>query len=328
MPFYFSFELKLGIGVKFRTELKLEKSAMEIDPFEGMLFLGSCFSGHMGERFDSIGLPVVKNPFGVVFHPLPLLDIIDKAGLKDFSYSDTDLFQHLGKSYSLGHHGSYTSIDSEILIDQLNKDLSVLRKGFNESKTICLTLGTSWGYHKGEVLVANCHKLPQKFFTKKLSSSSEIKERLIDTLSAFERKFPCKQIILTISPIRHVKDGLVENNRSKAQLITAVHDVVDELEFVHYFPSYELVMDDLRDYRFCTADLVHPNDMAIDYVQEGFEAWGMSEKSRMAINELKKFKSFKNHRVLSEVENDRQVHLDLIDKKRKELSKKYPRATV
>lgn len=311
--------------MKFRTELNIKPAPFQISPFEGMVFIGSCFSDHMGERFRRLGIPLLTNPFGVIFHPLPLLEIVLKALDPDFSYSAVNLLHYENRFYSLAHHGSYSDKSEEILLEKLNRDIGFLREGLADCKLLCLTLGTSFGYEREGRVVANCHKLPQSFFQKKLSSSAVIEKKLEEVIEALHRKNPSLKIVLTVSPVRHVKDGLVENNRSKAQLLTAVHNLCESIDNAFYFPSYELVVDDLRDYRFFKKDLVHPSDIAVDYVQEAFLKFVFDDKSIEVIVELQKFQLFQSHKVSSE---NKEIHELKVQEKKSELKKKYPKVEV
>ncbi len=311
--------------MKFRTELNIKQAPFQINPFEGMVFMGSCFSDQMGERFKRLGIPLLTNPFGVIFHPLPLLEIVSKSLDPEFSYSPANLLHHENRFYSLAHHGSYSDKSKERLIEKLNLDIGLLRHGLANSKLLCLTLGTSFGYESKGRVVANCHKLPQTFFEKKLTSLAVIEKKLEEVTEALHRKNPSLKIVLTVSPVRHVKDGLVENNRSKAQLLTAVHNVCESTGNAFYFPSYELVVDDLRDYRFFKKDLVHPSEMAVDYVQEAFLKFVFDEKSIKVIEELHKFQLFQSHKVSSE---NKERHELKVQEKKSELTKKYPKVEV
>ena len=284
--------------------------------------MGSCFSDHIGERFQSLGLSVLTNPFGVIFHPIPLLEILLNALQCEFNYSSENLFEFENRFYSLAHHGAYSDESEEKLLHSLNQDLNKLRSGLSDSKTLCLTLGTSWGYENEGVIAANCHKLPQSFFKKTLTSSVFIQNKLKEVIDALQRLNSSMNIILTVSPVRHVKDGLIENNRSKAQLLSAVHNICDSEKSIFYFPSYELIMDDLRDYRFFKEDLIHPTDVAVDYVQEAFLKFGFDEESILAVKDLQKFQAFYRHRVSNE---NSQAHKLKIEEKRSELERKYPR---
>ncbi len=313
--------------MKFRTELKIKSSTLDLDPFGGLLFLGSCFSDNIGERFKSLGLPIVTNPFGVIFHPFPLLDLIETALQWGFEYDDSHLFEYEDRFYSLAHHGSYSGRQASELLQRMNGDLKILRDGLKQAKCLCLTFGTSWGYTREKKVVANCHQLPQSFFEKRLSSSADVESRINEVVEALlrsEKIDSTLKIMLTVSPVRHVKDGLIENNRSKAQLLSAVHTVSEQFEAVSYFPSYELVVDDLRDYRFFKADLVHPNEMAIDYVEEAFIEWVFGQDERKVLQELKKFTVFRNHLVKTEDLQEQLAHEALVEEKRAALHKKYP----
>lgn len=308
--------------MKFRTELNIQPAPFQINPFDGLIFMGSCFSDHIGVRFKKLGIPALTNPFGVVFHPLPLLEILLKALQRKFIYSSSDITQYENRFYSLAHHGKYSDESEEILLERLNADLKLLRDSLKNSKSLCLTFGTSWGYEFENGIVANCHKLPQSLFHKSLTSSDIIEQKLKEVVEALHCENELLKIILTVSPVRHVKDGLIENNRSKAQLLAAIHNFCDSSKNTIYFPSYELVMDDLRDYRFFKADLVHPSDMAINYVHEAFLKFGFDEKSIAVIDELQKFHLFSSHRVISDKKEN---HEFKVQERYSDLKKKYPK---
>ena len=306
--------------MKLRAELNV-KNELQANPFGGVAFLGSCFSDNIGERFKRLALPAEVNPFGVIFHPLPLLDILEKIN-DGTKYSETDIFQSDHHFYSLAHHGNFSSTNADALLLKMNDALNLLRNQLVQCEMLCLTFGSAWGYDYEGKIVANCHKLPQKLFTKKLTSSVEIGKKMAVIFKALQSQFPQLKIILTVSPVRHVKDGLVENNRSKSQLISAVHQVSNKLEEVFYFPAYELVIDDLRDYRFYKSDLIHPSDLAVDYVYEHFKSFAFLQNE--VFLELEKFSRLSAHKVLSNDEVKIQEHESLLLRQKEKLTSKYP----
>ncbi len=282
--------------MKFRTELKVASGLKPIHPSEKLLFLGSCFSSEIGGQMARLGIPVTINPFGVIFHPFPLLEILKSAVQSDYSYTEEHLYEHESRFFSLGHHGSFSGEDKDELLNELNIRLVQLRNSLSSASVICLTLGTSYGYEfKGRV-VANCHKLPQRLFEKQMTSSGETQIELEEVISSLHRINKDLQVVLTVSPVRHIKDGIVENTLSKAKLLTAVHGAVSKLDKAYYFPSYELIMDDLRDYRFFKSDLIHPNEMAVRYVFEKFKKDLYPRENDELFHQLEKLYKLKEHR--------------------------------
>lgn len=260
-----------------------------------LLFLGSCFSENIGAKVNQLGINGRVNPFGVLYNPVSIRNCVERiTEAKPFT-ADELVFDQ-GFYHSLQHHGSFAAESEQQLLDLLNSGLQEAHEFLASKPTLCLTLGSSWVYvHKGRnELVANCHKIPGAQFEKRLLSQDEIETALhyIANCGAFE------QIILTVSPIRHVRDGLVENNRSKARLIEAVHSTVEQYANCHYFPAYEIQVDELRDYRFYKEDMLHPNQQAIDYIWSAFVRSAFDTESQRFIAEAEKLQLAVNHRTL------------------------------
>ncbi|HEU4497318.1 MAG TPA: GSCFA domain-containing protein [Flavobacterium sp.] len=258
--------------MQFTTPVPIQKSNTQIDYSSRILSLGSCFAENIGEKLDYFKFRSETNPFGILFHPPALEKIISRAILKE-EFTEKEIFFHNERWHSFDVHSGLSDTDKGAFLQTLNTKLLLLREHLFQSTHILITLGTSWVYRKTETgqLVANCHKVPQKEFSKELLSAEEIKQslkRIIDSVAAVNAE---ASIIFTISPVRHIKDGLVENQRSKANLISAVHEIISyESGAASYFPSYEIMMDELRDYRFYAEDMLHPSQTAVDYIWEKF----------------------------------------------------------
>lgn len=313
--------------MKLRTELPVPKQDLGLDLFGGMVFMGSCFSDNIGGRLSSLGVPALVNPFGVIFHPEPLLRIIEQAIDPEFSYSESHLLEHQGMFYSLNHHGSFKGTDNILLLERLNGQLSLLRKKLAESSTLFLTLGTAWGYEYEDEIVANCHKLPNDLFTKSISSYSSVLEKLTLTINSLATTNPNLKVIMTVSPVRHIKNGIVEDSRSKSILHSAVHEVVNNLSNAHYFPSFELMMDDLRDYRFYKSDLIHPSDLAIDYIFDYFSKSHFSDEANETLKELAKFSLLQKHKPMDNSSKEALALVKKLQQKKEELQRKYDQLT-
>ncbi|MFK7756113.1 MAG: GSCFA domain-containing protein [Flavobacteriales bacterium] len=314
--------------MKLRTELPLPKLNSALDLFGGMVFLGSCFSDNIGGRLSSLGLPVLVNPFGVIFHPKPLFRILNQTLDSEFTYSENHIVEHQGVFHSLNHHGTFKSSDKLKLVDELNAVLALQRETLAQSKTLFLTLGTAWGYKLNNGIVANCHKLPNHLFKKELSGYTEVNQDLTHLLKKLALKLPDLRVILTVSPVRHIKNGLVENSRSKSILHAALHEAASTSNNAQYFPSFELMMDDLRDYRFYKKDLIHPSDMAIDYIFNYMAESLFSESDGLILKELERFKSLLSHRPLNP-ESDATLALkEKVEGMKAELQRKYPKLVL
>lgn len=236
-----------------------------------MLFLGSCFSEEIGNRMIGLKFTVLQNPNGILYNPVSITDALFSY-IDNNNYSEKNLFKLDGIWHSWKHHSAFSGINKDEVVKKINTSQSAAHAFLKEAEFLIITLGTAFNYQlkNSKENVANCHKAPQEFFIKELLTINEIEASLLSHISALEVFNPGLKIIYTVSPVKHIKDGVVENNRSKARLLEAIHGVCEQKQQVFYFPSYELVTDVLRDYRFYKNDLVHPNETAVQYIFENF----------------------------------------------------------
>ena len=263
------------MGIKLRTDWMLEPGDSLIDHHSKILLIGSCFSEHISSQLRFSGFDLLENPHGILFHPLAIERAVMDC-LLEAKYEKKDLVFNGEVWTSLNHHGCFNHPDPEVVLNSIHEEIGKAHSWFNSMTHLVLTLGTAWAYrHLGrKALVANCHKIPQKEFEKELLSAEEIHQSLDRIVSGVREVNPSISILLTVSPVRHIKDGMVENTLSKARLHEAVHQLITRKDNVSYFPAYELMMDDLRDYRFYKSDLIHPNETAVQYIWEKFTgAW-------------------------------------------------------
>ncbi|WP_435579919.1 GSCFA domain-containing protein [Gilvibacter sp.] len=283
--------------MKRSTTIPFTPQSPAIDHHGSSLFLGSCFAINMAEKFDFFSLPYTANPFGVLFQPLAIESLVERA-LKQQVFTELDLDQRDDIWYSFSAHTSQSGVDKHAVLDGLNSALKDLRFALLESKHIIITLGTAWAYkhlERGQY-VANCHKQPGGVFNKELLSTKEIERSLHHICSLVHAQNPEATFLFTVSPVRHIKDGIVENSRSKAHLLAAVHQVVDQNERAHYFPAYELLMDELRDYRYYGSDLIHPNTQAVVHVWDCFKTAWVAQDSQELMDTIGGLKAAMNHR--------------------------------
>lgn len=254
----------------FRTTVEPDRSPMTITPETKSLLIGSCFSENMGERLANHKFDVVVNPYGILFNPHSILHSL-VAMLSDKEYSHDDLIRYDGMWHSFAHHGSFSAITEADCLQRINEFHAQGSAQLRQADFLVLTFGSAWVYEHFEGnIVANCHKIPNTEFTKKKLGVNEIVNDWTHLITHMREVNPNLKIIFTISPVRHWKDGVVENNWSKSTLNIAVHELVRRFADVEYFPAYEIVIDDLRDYRFYEDDMLHPSKLAIDYVWEKF----------------------------------------------------------
>lgn len=268
----------------FTTSIPIEEGIKKIDYTSRVVSLGSCFAVNIGQKFDYFKFRNVSNPFGILFHPIALQKFINFA-LHNKKFTEADIFFHNERWHCFDAHSDLSHPDKEVLLANLNTAAEMSRAEIKDASHIIITLGTAWVYRYGATneLVANCHKLPQKEFSKELLSVVSVTESLNSIIVQLRAANPQVQVLFTISPVRHIKDGFTENQRSKAHLIAALHETLNTEGYnlnASYFPSYEIVMDELRDYRFYGNDMIHPSQVAIDYIWERFTgAWVTADAS-------------------------------------------------
>lgn len=257
--------------MQFRTELKAVESVSKIDHSHNIMGFGSCFTDSIGEKLESSKFRILRNPFGTLFHPLAIENALARI-LSLTYYSKEEIFKFGELHFSWDHHSSFNRISLDETLEKINLELEEANEFIQKTDVFFLTFGTSLVYKIKEmdVVVANCHKVPDFNFQKQFLNEAQIKSSLRNCFNFILDINPKARIITTISPVRHTKEGIVENSLSKAKLISSLHETRALYENVEYFPAYEWIMDDLRDYRFYKDDLVHPNEMAIQYIWKKF----------------------------------------------------------
>jgi lysophospholipase L1-like esterase len=271
----------------FRTQLPQRKVYNQVDYNSKLLLIGSCFSENIGNKLAYFKFQNNSNPFGILFHPKVIEKLITNSiHLK--RYTDDDVFFLNERWHCYEAHSELSNPSKENLLHALNSAVNATSKHIHYSSHIVITLGTSWVYREisSDTIVANCHKVPQNKFLKELLTVAEISESLETITALIKNVNPTVQVIFTVSPVRHLIDGFVENARSKAHLISAIHQVISPENHIHYFPSFEIMMDDLRDYRFYKEDMIHPNETAITYIWEQFKKTWINDTAIIAMEEI------------------------------------------
>jgi len=259
--------------MKFQTHIPFTAAKQQIDYTSLVLLIGSCFSEHMGDKLEYVKFQNETNPLGILFHPLAIERLITRA-INDEVFTENDLFFHQEQWHCFEVHSVMSATSKKTCLENLNDGLSRLGASLSAASHVILTFGTAWVYRhiESDTVVANCHKIPQKNFLKELLSVEEVTASIERTTALLQSVQPSLLIIGTVSPVRHLKDGFIENSRSKAHLIAGLHAVVEDYRGVHYFPSYELMIDELRDYRFYSEDMLHPNYTAIQLIWDRFSS--------------------------------------------------------
>jgi hypothetical protein len=309
--------------MEFILPFQVQSYPFAISYRDKILLIGSCFSEEIGDKMNELRFNILQNPNGILYDPLSiseaLLSYIDNKPV-----AESDLFELYGLWHSWKHHSIFSGVNKEEVLSKINQSQSAAHSFLKEANLLIITLGTSYQYQlkKNNQPVANCHKAPSSFFEKILLPIEKTTFSFLEILNKLKPFNPGLKIIFTISPVKHVKDGVIENNRSKARLIEAVHTLVKKKENVFYFPSYELITDVLRDYRFYKNDLVHPNDTAVNFVFENFCNALLDDEGKKILEKIKSIRNAVNHRpflkdseahqkfIISQLGNIRKVEKD------------------
>ena len=257
--------------MKLTTPIKLSRQNSPINYSSKVLLLGSCFAQNMGAKLEYYKFQQCTNPFGILFHPVAIEKLITRA-VNHTWFTSKDVFLQNEQWHCFLAHSKLSNTSEEDLISALNSALEKLRFSLLEASHVVFTFGTAWVYKhlEKDTIVANCHKVPQKEFVKQLLSPDDVSDVLLGIETKLRTINPTCSIINTVSPVRHIKDGLIANSRSKAHLIAGVQEIVSPEKLNYYFPSYEIMMDELRDYRYYKEDLIHPNQTAIAIIWNAF----------------------------------------------------------
>ena len=297
-----------------------------IDYPHRLMLLGSCFATHIGARLQESRFRCDVNPYGVLYNPLSISTALREM-LAGKVYTPDDLYEHQGLWHSPMHHGDFSAASARDALRKINLRLEQAARQLDGLDFLLLTWGTAWVYEDRETgrVVGNCHKLPEACFRRRRLSVEEIVADTASLLSVMLARNNRLQVVLTVSPIRHVRDGLHDNQLSKATLLLAAEQVRTAFpDRVFYFPAYELLLDELRDYRFYADDLVHPSDLAVRYVWERFIEWCLSPDARRVMAEVEDIRKALAHRPLHPESEEYKRFLGQIVLKIERLNGKYP----
>jgi lysophospholipase L1-like esterase len=314
------------MNANFRLSFTINPSEHKIEYGQPIGYLGSCFSDEMHLKARFHGLNSFSNPFGTVFHPLAISRFVKETILETTSER---IVQRNDLYFSVDAGSKLFSFGSDQLTKELKQVRAVWKQQLKSAKFLFITFGTAWGYRSvtSGIIVANCHKFPGDHFTKELSTVSEIVSEWTQVIGQLKELNSDLHIVLTVSPVRHVRDGLIENNRSKAILIEAVRQLNDQTNTA-YFPSYEIVMDELRDHQFFKEDRVHPSDEAVNYVWERFAETHCSETTIQIMREVRRYRLSSQHRSLFEGSEEDVKHKERVLQMEKELRERFPAVIV
>jgi hypothetical protein len=268
---------------KLQTFVEFKKSEHPLRFESPCLFMGSCFSQHMANNISKAGYTVISDPFGISFNPISIAENIAFI-LSGVKIKEDELFEHQGIWSHFRSHSSNSHFEKRIALSQINDTLNDTREVLNDLRHIYITFGTAWVFKREGMVVNNCHKLPADQFQRELVDREEIVNVWCQVITVMRELNPDVKFCFTLSPVRHWKDGAEGNSLSKSLLRVAIHEIVQANKHVSYFPSYEFMMDECRDYRFYADDLLHPSSLAIEMIWEKFRATQTAEKDTELID--------------------------------------------
>lgn len=297
--------------MEFRTKVPVKKLDFALSHSDRMVVIGSCFAENIGKRLKESGFKASVNPFGVVFNPVSVYQSLRRL-MEGRRFEQNELFEHQGLFHSFSHHSSFSGENAQTTLNQMNQAFDAASDHLKKTNRLMITFGTAWLYTlvSNNQVVANCHKVPASDFNRSRLSVEEIATDFKHLFSMLFQQNPALKILLTVSPIRHLKDGIHENTLSKSILHLAVEQLCSFDSRIVYFPSYELMMDDLRDYRFYADDYMHPTDMAQQYIWEHFCS------------------SCMDHTTIEKVKQIRQIHRAMAHRPFKSETEEYRRFII
>ncbi len=321
--------------MEFQLPISIPALPEKISYQDRILLTGSCFTEHIGDYLGDLKFPVLQNPNGILFDPYSVAEsLISYIEPKQYSPDDLVQFNELWQSWK--HHSRFSALRQEDCLRQINAAQQQAHEQLKTASWLVITLGSSFSYRLTDTAlhpasgtgtgmpVANCHRAPSQWFTKHLMTIEETTAVLDNCLHRLFRFNPRLKILFTISPVRHIRDGVIENNRSKARLLEVVHHLVQKFDRLSYFPAYELVIDVLRDYRFYDIDLVHPNYAATRFVMEQFMQHCVDPSSRELAGSVQQVMTARRHKAFQPETQAHRKFLEVQAVKCRQLMEQYP----
>ena len=306
----------------FHTEINIKPLEQTVVYADALLFLGSCFADEVGVICKGLGFNALVNPFGVLYNPASIAQSVERLDSGKLFTRDDVIAVGERQYCTFNHNTAFWNTSEDMLLQTINQRLGEAHEHFMKSKWLVVSLGTSWVFkHRmsGQI-VSNCHKLPAHQFDREFLTV----ERSSQYLSGIVEQHPEKQFIFTVSPLRHLKDGMHGSQLSKAALLLAVNEICRQFANAHYFPAYEIMMDELRDYRFYKEDMVHPTEQAVRYIWERFAEFAINASEKPAMNAAAELRQMLEHKPLfPETEAFKRFELQK-ERKTAELKKNYP----
>lgn len=309
----------------FQTIVDIPRSSLTISYQSNIMALGSCFAENIGSKLTNERFETEINPFGVLFNPISIKNSIDIL-LKNKQFTEDDIFENNSLWQSFAHSSLFSDITPESCLERINSRLDLASNHLRKTYVLLITFGTAWvfEYKNTQKVVSNCHKLPASEFVRRRLSVEEIVENYTELIQNLKSVLPDLQLVFTISPVRHWKDGAHDNNLSKSTLQLAIDSLQQKFSHIHYFPAYEIQMDELRDYRFYAPDMVHPSEVAVNYIWERFSTTYFDATTLLIKSEIEQFQRDASHRPLHPESIEFQKFSKSLKQKKELLIQKYP----
>lgn len=318
----FSFNLR---AMKFITDITIKGPETPIEYRDPIFLIGSCFTEHIGNKLHDLKFNVVQNPHGILFDPISVCNSLNSY-IERSHYNEDHLIllNELWQSWS--HHSRFSGTNKAEVLRIINESQDIAYSHLKTARWLIITLGSAFSYRlvESERPVANCHRAPSQWFRKHMCTIDEIVSALDNTLYRLFHFNPDLKIIFTISPVRHLRDGVVDNNRSKARLLESVHHLVNKFNRLYYFPAYELVIDVLRDYRFYDIDLAHPNYQATEFVLDAFRKHYISGSSQDLMEQIQQIVNARRHKPFQPQTQAHRQFLHNFAVKARQLQQEHP----
>lgn len=311
---------------QFYTSVEMPQGLPRFSQRDRLLLMGSCFATHIGTRLVGAKFACDVNPYGVLYNPLSISAALREA-LEEKVYGKDDLYEYNGLWHSPMHHGDFSAPTPEEALEHINMRLETLRTELKGLDVLIVTWGTAWVYEDIQTgrIAGNCHKKPEHCFRRRRLTVEEVTDNWLDLLGTLRKQNPHLQVLLTVSPIRHLRDGLHANQLSKSVLLLAADKLTGTMpDAAGYFPAYELLTDELRDYRFYAADMVHPSDIAVDYVWQRFCETCLTDEARQTMDECEAIRKDLAHKPFRPSSDSYKNFLEQILLKIDRLNEKYP----
>jgi len=313
----------------FRTEVSIEQAEHRIKYDSNLLFMGSCFATNLGHYFSETCYNSRVNPFGVLYNPLSIANSLNRL-ITEHGFGEDDVQYHNGSYHSFYHHSVFNKADKKAFLLHANQAFEDGVSFLKSANFLFITFGTAWVYqHKeSQEVVSNCHKYPASTFNRSMLSTAEIVECYTQLIQSLKETNPDLKIIFTVSPVRHWKDGAHGNQISKATLLLAIEQINNLFSHTSYFPAYEVLLDDLRDYRFYKDDMLHPSDLAITYIRKKFTDAYFDEQAHTFSKTVEALKKASNHRPFSISSDAHQTFINKHINKVNNCQKQYPKVDL